>query len=63
MSEFNYEVQLDGEPIKRFRSQREAKWFTEGKDNATIVRLTERKSQFQRNLDLFNSLDAEEALF
>lgn len=37
---FTYEVHLDNEPIKRFRSLREAKWFTTNKDNATIVKLS-----------------------
>jgi hypothetical protein len=36
---FTHEVYLDNEPIKRFRSLREAKWFTTNKDNATIVKL------------------------
>jgi len=36
---FTHEVYLDDEPIKRFRSLREAKWFTTNKDNATIVKL------------------------
>ena len=37
---FTHEVYLDDEPIKRFRSLREAKWFTTNKDNATIIKLT-----------------------
>lgn len=37
---FTHEVYLDDEPIKRFRSLREAKWFTTNKDNATIVKLS-----------------------
>lgn len=38
-SPFTHVVCLDGEPHKKFRSLREAKWFTEGKDNATILAL------------------------
>ena len=38
-SPFTHEVYLDNEPIKRFRSLREAKWFTTNKDNATILAL------------------------
>lgn len=37
---FTHEVYLDDEPIKRFRSLREAKWFTTNKDNARIEKLT-----------------------
>lgn len=37
---FTHVVLLDGEPIKKFRSLREAKWFTTNKDNATIIKLT-----------------------
>lgn len=36
---FTHVVIIDGEPIKRFRSLREAKWFTHNKDNATIEKL------------------------
>ena len=36
---FTHVVCLDGEPHKKFRSLREAKWFTGNKDNATIVEL------------------------
>jgi hypothetical protein len=53
---FTHVVVLDGEPIKKFRSLREAKWFTNNKDDAKIERLsiTESKSVF----DIY-----EEALF
>lgn len=37
---FTHEVYLDDEPIKRFRSLREAKWFTTNKDNARIEKLS-----------------------
>lgn len=40
---FAYEVLLDDEPIKRFRSLREAKWFTEHKDDAKIIKLSVEK--------------------
>lgn len=36
---FTHVVIIDGEPIKKFRSLREAKWFTHNKDDATIVKL------------------------
>lgn len=36
---FTHEVHLDDVAVKRFRSLREAKWFTNNKDNATIVKL------------------------
>lgn len=36
---FTHVVKIDGEAIKRFRSLREAKWFTHNKDNATIEKL------------------------
>lgn len=43
---FTHVVLLDGEPIKKFRSLREAKWFTTNKEGATIEKLTipEKKS-------------------
>lgn len=46
---FTHVVKIDGEAIKRFRSLREAKWFTHNKDNATIEKLTvpEKKSVFE----------------
>lgn len=37
---FTHEVYLDDEPIKRFRSLREAKWFTSNKNNARIEKLS-----------------------
>ena len=37
---FTHEVHLDDVAVKRFRSLREAKWFTTNKDNATIVKLS-----------------------
>lgn len=40
---FTHLVLLDDEPVKRFRSLREAKWFTENKSNATIVKLAVEK--------------------
>jgi hypothetical protein len=45
---FTHVVLLDGEPIKKFRSLREAKWFTTNKEDATIEKLAvpERKSVF-----------------
>ena len=46
---FTHMVLIDGEPLKKFRSLREAKWFTHNKDNATIEKLTvpEKKSVFE----------------
>ena len=46
---FTHEVHLDDIAVKRFRSLREAKWFTTNKDNATIVKLTipTRKSVYE----------------
>lgn len=45
---FTHVVLLDGEPIKKFRSLREAKWFTTHKEDATIEKLAvpEKKSVF-----------------
>lgn len=45
---FTHVVLLDGEPIKKFRSLREAKWFTTNKEDATIEKLAvpEKKSVF-----------------
>lgn len=36
---FTHEVYLDDEPIRKFRSLREAKWFTSNKNNARIEKL------------------------
>ena len=47
---FSHLVLLDGEPVKRFRSLREAKWFTDNKSNATIVKLVVQKRDVPKEL-------------
>jgi len=42
---FTHLVLVDGEPIRKFRSLREAKWFTEGKHDATIEKLQVEKEK------------------
>ena len=36
---FTHEVWIGDEPMKRFRSHKEAKWFCENKTDARIVKL------------------------
>lgn len=36
---FTHMVLIDGEPLKKFRSLKEAKWFTSNKEGATIEKL------------------------
>lgn len=36
---FTHMVLIDGEPLKKFRSLREAKWFTANKKDASIEKL------------------------
>lgn len=36
---FTHLVLVEGEPLKKFRSLKEAKWFTSNKDGATIEKL------------------------
>lgn len=47
---FTHVVKIDGEAIKKFRSLKEAKWFTANKADATIEKLDLPKPQTMKDI-------------
>jgi hypothetical protein len=56
---FTHVVVIDGDPIKKFRSKKEAEWFTQNKSDAIILKLNVEKPVKV----VFNTNDYEECLY
>jgi hypothetical protein len=57
---FTHVVKIDGEAIRKFRSKKEALWFAENKNDATIEKLPiEEVIKDRFNLNEFTKLHGE----